>query len=67
MIFVDETCHYFNIVYKSDSPNIFAVPIIGLTTVSTIDYLLIKTVATPTVGLAPGPTFLSLSLMTGNH
>ncbi len=51
--YVDETCHYFNIVYKNDNPNIFAVPIIGLTTVSTIDYLLIKTEATPTLNPAP--------------
>ena len=49
--YVDETCHYFNFVYKFDSPNIFTVPIIGLKTVSNIDYNLLKTGPNPTLNL----------------
>ena len=60
MIYVDETCDYFNIVYKSDSPNIFAVPIIGLTTVATIDYFLLKIDATPMLSSNTPATIASL-------
>ncbi len=67
IIYADETCDYFNIFYKSDSPNIFAEPIIGLTTVATIDYLLLKKVVALYTLWTNSVVGRPLNLVAGNH
>ena len=41
MNYIDDTCDGFNIIYKLDAPNLFIGSITGLTTVQTIDYLIL--------------------------
>lgn len=49
-----ETCDGFNIAFTQDTPNLFAGPITGLTTVATIDYLLLQQL--PIVAITTSPT-----------
>lgn len=67
MNYIADTCDRFNVVFTLDTPNLFASPITGLTTVATIDYLLMSQIPTPAAFIVSATGIKSLVLTPGNY